>query len=99
MGKPNKVEKMSRFLRLVDAKGAAFRAVNAVETTHTDAIEAIREHLDWLEINNDEDETWEARLENLACLAAAALRYAGTLMLEMPPENIEQMIRDEEGSE
>jgi hypothetical protein len=88
------LEKVDRFVRLVDALNKSHLHDNAPEASNADAIEAIKAHLEWLELNEDEDDSAAVRLENVACLVAAALRYADWLMDQIPAELVEQIIAE-----
>lgn len=80
------------FAQIVAAVNADHVRDNAPVEIDEEAIEEIREHLDWILVNLDEGDTDLVKLENLACAVAAAQRFAGVLLAKIPERDVEALV-------
>lgn len=72
------------FAQVVAAVNAEHVRDNAPVEIDAEAIDEIKEHLDWVLVNLDEGDADIVKLENLACAVAAAQRFAGVLLARIP---------------
>lgn len=84
----------SPFAHLVEAIGASHDKDHAPPASVADAVTAVEEHLDWIHINQDENDTAAVMIENVASMVAAAHRLADLLLKDITPEQLAAAIAE-----
>jgi hypothetical protein len=70
---------------------AQFSHQEAPATTDLDALDEIRNHLNWIETNIEEGDTDAVKIENLAQAAAAIFRYGELLASKLRPQEMRKI--------
>lgn len=94
-GAPSKAGPLTprtQFFLLMTELDTAYRRDNAVCDQHADALNEIREHLVFVDLNEADGDTDLAKLENLAHAAGAIMRYAEVLLSRIAPAAVADMI-------
>jgi len=99
-GKKEAMSKIELFRAMVSARARAFDLTYERPRTSADAILEMQEHLGMIGLNEEDGDTREAMLENLAELIGAADRFRDLLLLDAEEEAMAKALaamREDEG--